>query len=144
MHLRLGPSPQGEGPQQRLKNCCRERAGSSLFKKIYIFICFYLFIWLHWVLAVAHRIFSWGTWDLVPRAGIEPGPPALGERSLSHWIPRQVPDAGCRGGARVLQLSPTSLCATTGSGDRDVPQALGKKCVVGADSEHGVGRGVCF
>ena len=30
-------------------------------------------------------------WDLVPRAGIEPRPPALGTQSLSHWITREVP-----------------------------------------------------
>ena len=28
---------------------------------------------------------------LVPRSGIEPGPPALGVWSLSHWITREVP-----------------------------------------------------
>ena len=30
-------------------------------------------------------------WDLVPRPGIEPGPPALGVQSLSHWTTREVP-----------------------------------------------------
>ena len=29
--------------------------------------------------------------DLVPRPGIEPGPPALGEWSLIHWTTREVP-----------------------------------------------------
>ena len=28
---------------------------------------------------------NWGMWDLVPWSGIEPGPPALGVHSLSHW-----------------------------------------------------------
>ena len=44
------------------------------------------------------RIFSWGMqtlscgmWDLVPWPGIEPGPPALGAQSLSHWTTREVP-----------------------------------------------------
>ena len=32
-------------------------------------------------------------WDLVPWPGIEPGPPALGEQSLSHWTTREVPSA---------------------------------------------------
>ena len=32
-----------------------------------------------------HRIFSCGMWDLVPRPGIEPRPPALGAQSLSDW-----------------------------------------------------------
>ena len=30
-------------------------------------------------------------WDLVPWPGIEPGPPALGVRSLSHWTTREFP-----------------------------------------------------
>ena len=30
-------------------------------------------------------------WDLVPRPGIEPGPPALGAQSLSHWTTKEVP-----------------------------------------------------
>ena len=65
----------------------------------------YLFIWLHQVLIVAHRIFivagrifnfnrptlSCGIWDLVPWPGIEPGSPALGVQSLSHWSTREVP-----------------------------------------------------
>ena len=29
--------------------------------------------------------------DLVPSPGIEPGPPALGAQSLSHWTAREVP-----------------------------------------------------
>ena len=29
--------------------------------------------------------------DLVPQAGIEPRPPALGLRSLSHWTAREAP-----------------------------------------------------
>ena len=34
---------------------------------------------------------SCSVWDLVPRAGIEPGPPALGAWSLSYWTTREVP-----------------------------------------------------
>ena len=30
-------------------------------------------------------------WDLVPQAGIEPGPPAFGAQSPSHWTTRKVP-----------------------------------------------------
>ena len=37
------------------------------------------------------RIFSCGMWDLVPRPGIHPGPPALGVRSLSRWTRSEVP-----------------------------------------------------
>ena len=58
----------------------------------------YLFIWLHLVLVATWSIFScsvWilshGMWDLVPWPGIEPGSPALGVWSLSHWITREVP-----------------------------------------------------
>ena len=31
-----------------------------------------------------------GLWDLVPRPGIEPGPPALGARGLNCWTTREV------------------------------------------------------
>ena len=57
--------------------------------------------WLCQVLAVALRIFnlhcsiqnhffSCSMWDLVPSTGIEPGPPALGVWSLSHWTIKDV------------------------------------------------------
>ena len=36
------------------------------------------------------RTLSCGLWDLVPRPGIEPRPPALGARSLTHWTTREV------------------------------------------------------
>ena len=32
---------------------------------------------------------SCGTWDLVPRPGIEPRPPVLGVQSLNHWTTRE-------------------------------------------------------
>ena len=40
---------------------------------------FFLFIYLaaQGVLVAAFEMFSCGMWDLVPRAGIEPGPSAL-------------------------------------------------------------------
>ena len=31
--------------------------------------------------------------DLVPQPGIEPGPPALGAWSLTHWTAREVPES---------------------------------------------------
>ena len=34
---------------------------------------------------------SCSMWDLVPWPGTEPGPPALGAQSLSHWTTRKVP-----------------------------------------------------
>ena len=48
-------------------------------------------IWLCRVFIVACRTFSNGMWDLVPRPGIEPRPPVLGARGLSHWATREVP-----------------------------------------------------
>ena len=36
-------------------------------------------------------ILSYSVWDLVPGPGIEPGTPALGARSLSHWVTWEVP-----------------------------------------------------
>ena len=42
---------------------------------------------------LGHRIFSCCTWVLVPQPGVEPGPPALGAQSLSHWTTRKSPSA---------------------------------------------------
>ena len=53
---------------------------SSSFLYIY-----FLFIYL------AAPGLSCGMGDLVPWPGIEPGPPALGAGSLSHWTTREVP-----------------------------------------------------
>ena len=77
---------------------------ASLGLSFFLFCFQHLFIWPHQVLAVAHgvshlrAIFSCGiralssnVWDLVPGSGHEPGPPALGEQSPSHWITREVP-----------------------------------------------------
>ena len=36
-------------------------------------------------------IFSCSTRDLVSRPGMEPGPPALGVWSVSHWTTRELP-----------------------------------------------------
>ena len=35
--------------------------------------------------------FSCAMWDLVPRPGIEHGPPALGAQSVNHWTTREAP-----------------------------------------------------
>ena len=57
----------------------------------------YWFIWTYQVLFAACGIFSCGMWtlgcsmwDLVPQPGIEPGSPALGAQSLSHWTTGEV------------------------------------------------------
>ena len=74
----------------------------KLFKKN-----IYLFIWLCRILVAACGIFiaacgifscgmwtlSCSVWDLVPWPGIEPGLPALGARSLSHWTTWEVLDS---------------------------------------------------
>ena len=49
------------------------------------FLFIYVFIYL------AAPGLGCGTQDLVPGPGIEPGPPALGRQSLSHWTTREVP-----------------------------------------------------
>ena len=41
------------------------------------------------------KSFSCGMWDLIPRPGIKPGPPALRSHSLSHWTSREVPNSWC-------------------------------------------------
>ena len=50
-----------------------------------------LFVWLCWVLVVAHGVFSCSMWGPVPWPEIESGPPELGARSLSHWTTMEVP-----------------------------------------------------
>ena len=64
------------------------------------FYFWYLFIWLCEVLVAARRIFNihysmgtlgCGMWNLAPRPGIKPGPPALEAQSLSHWTPKEFP-----------------------------------------------------
>ena len=56
-----------------------------------VFLNIYLF-WLHWVLVAACELLVEACMqDLAPRPGIEPGPPALGVQSLTHWTTREVP-----------------------------------------------------
>ena len=66
----------------------------------FLFLKKYLFIWLHWMLDVAHGIFGlcygmrdfvFGMWDLVPWPGIEPRPPVLGAQHPSQWTTREAP-----------------------------------------------------
>ena len=52
----------------------------------------YLFIYVAVSdLCCSMQTLSCGMWDLVPGAGIRPGPPSLGAWSLSHWTTREVP-----------------------------------------------------
>ena len=59
-----------------------------------LFVCFFKYIWLHWVLFAAFQnlVEAWGI--LVPWPGTEPRPLALGARSLSHWITMEIPSVG--------------------------------------------------
>ena len=56
-----------------------------------LFVCFFKYIWLHWVLFAAFQnlVEAWGI--LVPWPGTEPRPLALGARSLSHWTTMEIP-----------------------------------------------------
>ena len=65
----------------------------SILEKIFIWLCQVL-VATYRVFVAACRLFSCSTWDLVPRAGIEPRPPALGAWSLNHWSTREVPGSG--------------------------------------------------
>ena len=69
----------------------------SYFLHFFFFTVFKIFIWLHWVLVAARRIFlaaacklAWGMWDLVPWPGIKPEPHVLEGWSLTHWATREV------------------------------------------------------
>ena len=55
--------------------------------KLFFNFYFYLFIWLCWVLVVAHRIFNLhcGMQDLVLWSGMQSRAPTLRSPSLSHW-----------------------------------------------------------
>ena len=66
-----------------------------LFFLNYLFI---LFIWPCWILIAPPGIFTCimrtlrcGMWHPVPWPGIDPTPPALETRTLSHWTARGIP-----------------------------------------------------
>ena len=50
----------------------------------------FLFVCLFDCIRCGMRNLSCGIWDLVPWQGLEPGPPALGARSLCHQTTREV------------------------------------------------------
>ena len=66
----------------------------------------FLFLWLCRVLVVVCGILSCCLWDLVSWLGIEPGSPALGMWSPSHWTTREV---------LVSSLFSNSIIRTDGS-----------------------------
>ena len=64
-----------------------------LLKNFYYYYLKFLFIYLGTPgLSLAFGIFSCSLWDLVPQPEMEPRPPALGARRVSHCITREVPD----------------------------------------------------
>ena len=66
---------------------------SLFFKKIFTYLTVQG-LQLHHVGSFSYSIwtFTCSNQDLIPRPGIEPGPPALGAPSLSHWTIREVPE----------------------------------------------------
>ena len=75
--------------------------GVSFFKNVCVCVCVCVFIWLHQLLVVAQgssffvvacRIFSCGTWDLVPWPRIKPQPPALGVQIVTTGLPGKSPE----------------------------------------------------
>ena len=94
------------------------------FLKIFIYLFIYLaalgiFVAMCEIFVAAYEIFSCslqtlscgirtlscGMWDLVPWAGIEPRPPALGAWSLSHCTTREV--------AKLRSFFNLSICSCT-------------------------------
>ena len=65
----------------------------SLFKKIYLFILAVLGLssGMRTLIAARGLLVAACMRDLVLRPGIEPGPPALGAQSLTHWTTGEVP-----------------------------------------------------
>ena len=50
------------------------------------------------------KTLSCGMWSLVPWPGIEPGLPALGAQSLSHWTTKEVPGCSVFKAERRIEL----------------------------------------
>ena len=104
---RLCPAPLAHHTRAASKRLWlfKDETKISVFPNLYAFFPLLICICLTaLVLVVACRIFSlscfslpYGTWDLVPRPGMESRPPALGRgrgvvgQSLSHWTTRKVP-----------------------------------------------------
>ena len=73
------------------------RGISFFFFLIYLFACNVgssIFIVACGTLSWSMQTLSCDMWDLVPWSRIEPGTPALGAWSLSHWIPGKSLDLG--------------------------------------------------
>ena len=137
----------GEGFRRadgRFRKTCIRRDSSDLCLLLWGKSCFYfkyyLLTWPCQVLVVACGVFSCDVWDLAPWPGIEPGSPALGAQSLSHWTTRAVlkEEMLLRGHYQILQ----GLIPHSGE--------LWSICVKGAHSAFpmglwvGAGSGVCL
>ena len=97
--IQKAPSRKGKGPGGRtgLKTelCSHlnhimplSRHACFLLRSLWGFFC--LFVVFFDCISCGMRNLSCGLWDLVPWPGLEPGPPALGARSLSHQTTREV------------------------------------------------------
>ena len=84
-----------------------------------------MFIWLHRVLVVACRVFSFhcgmwlfscSMWDLVLGPEVEPGLPAWGAWSLSHWTTREVPSVVSH--VSLMRKQPAQRVSTLGTSGR--------------------------
>ena len=89
-----------KGDSEKLDDTSRKQGSPPLVITIHLVLVFFfklkknffnLFVWLHSVLAESCEIFSCGMWDRVPWPRVEPGPPALGVQTLSHWTTRELP-----------------------------------------------------
>ena len=77
----------------------REHSQYSTITLFFIFLIFIYLFWLCWVLVAVHGLLVAACGllvaacmqDLVTQPGIEPGPPALGAWSPTHWATREVP-----------------------------------------------------
>ena len=101
------------GQAQRMGSLCSEDLNSpvAFWEGFFFFFTIYLFIWLHWVLAAAHRIFvlahglpSCGSWAPECKGSVVVAcvgssvpdrdwtcVPHIARWILNHWITREAP-----------------------------------------------------
>ena len=78
-----------------------------IFKK---YLVIYLFRLCQVLVAACELLVEARTWYLVPQPGIEPGSPALGVWSLTHWITREVPSCSLRLNHKCNPYQPPLMC----------------------------------
>ena len=64
-----------------------------------------IFVAARGIFSCGMQTLSYGTYDLIPWSGMEPGSPTLGAWSLSHWTPREVPHHTLFRYAQVQELT---------------------------------------